>query len=183
MPIQPSAGPSKGEAIVEGLLAANLMRQAGANAIPAISKPLPVYALDLKALSSAAEPALRDARLIAWRYLVFTKRPAMVVDVSPAGSIFLVQGGGVARNLAGACAAAEEALAEGADYEPRVLDVGLIGQPVLWLMSLDPAHPDRFVSLRQPSRELSRPALMKKLQRRAMARIPSVMTRGGEAGG
>lgn len=182
MPIQPSVGPADGTAIVEALFAVRSMRAAKTNPARIALNPLPVFAPDLKALSFLAERALREARLVAWRYLVFKKRPAMVVDVTPAGSAYLVEGGGVARNLAGACAAAE-ALADGADYEPRMLDVGLIGQPVLWLMSLDSREPDRFISLRQPFRELSRPALFKKLQRRAAARLPTVLVRGGEGGG
>jgi hypothetical protein len=193
MTIRSHAGPHDGAARVGTAYSAmtdgpaNLFVAAIPEEVPAaqIGHPIPNYALDLEQLSRSGRAALADARCIAWRYLVVDAAKLSLVEVPEEveSEPELIVSHGLVRNLARTARLAERVAEPDRDYEPRILDLDLIGESVLWMH--DGARPDTdlFFSLRPTPHRLKPVALFRRLGAAASRKLAAMATAGSEGGG
>jgi hypothetical protein len=193
MAIKAETGPAGGEALVRDAFTAmtpaspSLFKsEAGGEAPQArIRRPIPIFAVDLQRLCELGAGALEGAQRIGWRYLVEHGTNLDVVDLPEDRNRGpeLLAGGAVGGNLARSGGKAEKITEAEIDYEPRILDLNLIGNSVLWLHNSERPSTDRFVSLADNPRELKPEALIKRLQSAAMRKLSVLSAATGEAGG
>lgn len=193
MGINRQTGPEGGEArIAEAFSAltdgpANLFMAEAGGAEPAarVAQPVPIFALDLERLRDLGAEALREARRTGWRYIVEHPSGIEVMDLPEAGGgePEMLAGGEVARNLVRTGRRAEALAEADADYEPRILDLNLIGNSVLWLHNRSNPGADRFVSLARVPRELDPKALLARLRAAAARKLAAMRGAAAEAGG
>ncbi len=197
MSIRAPSGPAAGKAMVGKAFSAMTEGPAdifkssesapAARAEPAatIREPIPIYAVDLKRLAESGVAALKDARQTGWRYLVEHKQGLDVVDLPSGGKAGpeLVAGAPVAENLVRSGRKAERIAEPEVDYEPRILDLNLIGNSVLWLHNAERPEQDRFVSLADNPSELKPEALISRIRNAAIRKLGAMENAGDEGGG
>jgi len=150
-----------------------------------VRRPIPVFAIDFETLTEAPVQALQKARRTGWRYVVEHGEGMNIVDL-PIGSESdpeLLSGTGLAGNLARSARKAARIADDRVDYEPRILDLNLIGDSVLWLHCAGKPAMDRFVSLRGRPHELKPEALIKRMQIAAARKLCAFQNADDEAGG
>lgn len=193
MGIKAESGPQDGEALVGNAFSAmtegpaNLFKAEFGGADPAarIRRPIPIFAVDLERLYQSGASALRDARRTGWRYLVEHEAGLDAVDLpeSEDPQPEILAGGGIADNLARSARMAERIADERVNYEPRILDLNLIGDSVLWLHDASDPGADRFVSLRGTPHALKPEAMFRRLQIEAGRKLNAMAVAGDESGG
>ena len=150
-----------------------------------IREPIPIYSVDLQILCEKGVESLSEARRTGWRYVIEHDSGLEVVDLPDEGDRApeLLAGGEVGENLAKSGRKAAR-IADGAvDYEPRILDLNLIGNSVLWLHSSKRPSKDRFISLANNPSELKPDALIKRIRNSAERKLSAMAGAGDEGGG
>ena len=137
--------------------------ETGGQTVPApLSAPLPVYGADLDSLHALAsrKSGLEELRQIGWRYLVLDDSEVQAADLGDDQErpTFHV-GGDLAERIAEAGRRAESAAEEDVDYEPRLLDLGMLDASMLWLKSDDP-EADLFFTLDADPQQVDRQQLL-----------------------
>jgi hypothetical protein len=193
MGINPQAGPPGGEARIAEAFSAltdgppNMFDAELGGGAPAaqIRRPLPIFSVDLGRLRDEGLDALAGATRTGWRYLIQHGSGMNVMDLPEGGGNApeMLTGGGVADNLVRTGKTAERIARNDADYEPRILDLNLIGDSVLWLHSKDANVADRFVSLGAKPTEVGAAALVERLRTAAERKLTAMGAAGDEAGG
>jgi hypothetical protein len=164
---------------------AEIFRAESGTAIARVRAPIPIFTIDMKGLCERGAKALLDARNTGWRYLIEHPEGLHAVDLREGGHGHptMLCGHEVGHNLARATRRAER-LAEGSrSFEPRILDLNMIGNSVLWLHSAADPGSDRFISLSRTGRELKPVALIERLQRAAIRKLIAMAFAGREGGG
>lgn len=185
MAIKSSGGPPKGLERIGRALSAlpiaapeglALAAEAGGAAGPAmLSRPLPVYGADLEALRSLADrkAGLEGLRQTGWRYLVLDESEVQAADlVGRRKHPTLHVGGDLAARITEAGKLAEDTALEHIDYEPRLVDLGMLDASLLWLKSRDPQE-DLFFTLDYQPRKLGRDQLLQQLGQAAARKLDS----------
>lgn len=193
MAILADNGPAGGEAKVGNTFSAvtegpaNLFAAEVGGAAPTATmrKPVPIFAVDLTRLRDAGAAALDEARRTGWRYLVEHEARLHAIDLPEGGERepIVLAGDEISKNLAKAARKAAGIADPTIDYEPRILDLNLIGNSVLWLHSAGDPAADRFVSLAANPSEIKCEALLKRLQAAADRKLTALGGAGDEAGG
>lgn len=150
-----------------------------------IRHPIPVFALDLKALSGSTGDALGSAHQVGWRYVIEHGAELGVVDLPEGGEggAEMLSGGDIGTKLVRSARKAERIAKDKFDYEPRILDLNLLGNSVFWLHCAEMPDHDFFVSLRGRPIELDRDSLLKRLKFAADRKLAALDNAGEEAGG
>jgi hypothetical protein len=193
MGINAQSGPDNGEtqvgsafsAMTEG--PADLFKATAETGAPAarIRHPIPIFSVDLKRLWDEGVAAFDGARRKGWRYLVEHPGGVAVVDLAASGDRQpeMLGESDVADNLARSARKAQRIADADIDYEPRILDLNMIGDSVLWLHSARaPAH-DVFISLSKTPTVLKPVALIERLRREAGRKVAAMAGAGREGGG
>lgn len=195
MAIRSRSGPGDGaDRVAQALSALSFSRAeapdlaveyGGAIAPSQLSRPLPVYGIDLTSIEDLAF-GRRDLDALpqsGWRYLVLDDSGIQAADLAEGSERPTLQvGGDMAERIAAAGRLAERRVDQDTDYEPRLLDPAFLGEPVLWLKSTSRRQADRFFSLRLKPRELSRDHLVRRLAAAAARKIRAFeRTEGAEA--
>ncbi len=190
MAIVRAAGPVDGQARAGAEFAASRPRRerleleaGGAEAL--IAQPIPTFSVEIATLAEAGLEALEAAHRTGWRYLAVSGDSLSLVDIPEQEdrSAELLTGSEAGGNLAASGRLAEELVRDAGEYEPRVLDLNLIGNSVLWLRARDAGDSDRFVTLGPEPHEIGGEELIGSLQRAAEEKLVSMRTAQGEAGG
>lgn len=193
MAIKAARGPASGTAAVGSAFSAmtpgpaDLFRSeaGGAAADANIRKPIPIYSVDLEQLCESGIKSLKEARRTGWRYVIEHDNGLEVVDL-PAGADAepeLLAGGALGQNLARSGRKAARIAEDGVDYQPRILDLNLIGNSVLWLHSAKRPSRDRFISLAANPSELKPDALIRRIRNAAERKLNAMAGAGDEGGG
>jgi hypothetical protein len=192
MPIIPSDGPAGGEFRASSAFSAMGREVApmvegefGGGRQPQVTRPVPIYAIDILSVLKPGAGTLQNARRTGWRYLIDQGRGLAVVDLpeDDNGEAEMLIGEDVGRSLARSGNLAEEIADSAIDYEARILDLNLIGDSVLWLRSHDDEAFDRFITLGLHPHEVSYHALLEKIKAAAAAKLTAMEGTKGEAGG
>lgn len=193
MGINPERGPDDGAEIVGNVFSAMTEGPAdifsaeagGTGPAARIRRPLPIYSVDLRRLRDQGAKALETARRTGWRYIVEHGSRLNVIDLPEGGDRQprILGAGEVGGNLTRSGRKSERIVEDEVDYEPRILDLNIIGDSVLWLHAPDPSMPDRFVSLAKGARELNAEALIKRIRTAAERKLTAMEGVTGEAGG
>lgn len=192
MAIKAGNGPANGDervgnffsAVTEG--PANPFKtEAGGAPAARLRKPVPIFALDMEMLRDTGPGALDQARRTGWRYLVDHPAGLDVIDLpeEPDGRPRMLVSSEIGGRLARSGNKAEKIAADNGEYEPRILDLNLIGNSVLWLHKPNEPDGDRFISLSGTPRELKSDALFRRLSVAAGRKLNAMKGTGKEAGG
>jgi hypothetical protein len=183
MAIRSSGGPQRGpERVGRALSALTPLAdrhvaaewEAGGQAAAApLSQPLPVYGADLESLHALAsrKSGLEELHQTGWRYLVLDESEVQAADVNDEQErpTFHV-GSDLAARIAEAGRLAESTAEEHVDYEPRLLDLGMLDASMLWLKSGDPER-DLFFTLDAEPQQVDREQLLHRLASAAGSKL------------
>lgn len=175
MAIKSSRGPARGvERVGQALSAlsgdtslgmAMAAESGGVAAQNLLSRPLPVYGADLESLRALAgrEHGLEHLQRTGWRYLVLDDSDLQAADlVGRRKQPTLHFGDDLAARIGEAGKLAEQTADERLDYEPRILDLGMLGASLLWLKSKNPKA-DLFFTLDAAPYQVDRERLLRRL--------------------
>ncbi len=143
--------------------------QVGSVPAAEILHPVGIFEVSLEKLWSEGITALHGARRIGWRYVVAFDSSLTALDLpeGPDHHPIMITNSDVAHNLIRAGRKAARMVGDKATYEPRILDLNMIGNSVLWLHDLAGQSTELFFSLSKTPRILNPASLMKRLQREA----------------
>jgi hypothetical protein len=153
----PPDGPNRVGNAVASLYSAGRppgMGEAGGEAVD-VSSPIPIYGLEAPHKDSTPATLLTRVHRIGWRYLVSLGPTTSVADIKREDNAApeLIRSSALVDRIINASAYAEKAIDNDASYHLRLLDLSVIGQVVLWLVS-DSKKPDRFFSIDKQAREI-----------------------------
>lgn len=150
-----------------------------------VSKPLPIYSIGKPQMDSRPTELLKRARRIGWRYLVFQGDSWNIADIKPAHSDRpeLIRSDDLVQQVMASGKLAETLTADEADYSVRMLDLSILGQSVLWLVSSQPEKPDRFFSLSPTAKELDAADFLKRMSDAEKQKAQGFASARGESGG
>jgi hypothetical protein len=150
-----------------------------------ISEPIPIYAIGEPRTDSTPENLLSRARQVGWRYLVFQGNDLSVADIKPGRSDRpeLIRSRELVDQIVDSGKLAQETVPREAGYQIRLLDLSILGESVLWLVSKGANSPDRFFGLSPSAHELEPAQFLRRMSGMEQKKAAAFSATLGESGG